>query len=155
MDRDSVERNLVKNDILECLSDNPYKKECEPVDLNRILSRLKQVIEEIEGNVNREIDELLKQMSVVLCNEKLSENEEQINKKPEIIRQDTFVITRDENRIGDGPSQVTVSTAIPPAHHLCQKLTEAFGKMDLKEKVIVVLLEPEHESGRCENLILE
>lgn len=157
MESDSFKKDLIKKDILEVISEE-WTNKAQSVqthasnqnDLSNVLIKLKQTIEQIEGDLNSEANELLKQLSIVLCEmtqEAQQEGESVVDGSPPLlVRQGTYIISKDKRLDGVGPSHETLSTEMHHklhGHSLYDKLTEAFENFNLKEKVIVVLLEPE------------
>lgn len=137
MENDSLKQDLVKRDILEVIQAQntvPHQN-----DVSSVLTRLKQVIEQIEGDLNSEANKILKKLSIVLS-----------EKKPEtaqsmLVRQETYIISRDEARDDSRPK--ILPTSKDYEKNLYEKLTEAFKNFEIKDKVIVVLVEPPCKHG--------
>lgn len=155
---DSFKKDLFKRDIFETISEeliqknqssSPKNDTPDKNDFNKILAKLKQSIEQIEGNLNGEANDILKELSVVLS-EKEDKNES-VSVPPMLVRQDTYIISTDERLFGGRFIPETIEEDHPQlqrGHSLYEKLTDAFENFDIKNKVIVVVVEPECKHGK-------
>lgn len=154
---DSMKKDLFKRDIFEAITEELVKKRQQvssqnrtpdKKDLGQVLAKLKQSVEELEGDLNGEANDILKELSVVL-----SEKRDESEPSSMLVRQETFIISTSERLFGGKLSDERLEEddsdqpMYQGGHSLHERLTEALKRSDIKNKVIVVLVVPDCVHG--------